>query len=102
MDEHPKAVIIDESTWYSLSEACGLCRVDDERIQEMIQEGVLSPAGSSAQEWRFGARELRRIQIALRLQRDLDVNLPGAALALDLLEELDRLRTLTKNLDITG
>ena len=102
MDEHPKAVIIDESTWYSLSEACGLCRVDDEHIQEMIREGVLSPAGSSAQEWRFGARELRRIQIALRLQRDLDVNLPGAALALDLLEELDRLRTLTKNLDITG
>jgi chaperone modulatory protein CbpM len=102
MDHHPKTLIIDESSWYSLGEACGLCRVDDERIQEMIREGVLSPAGSSAQEWRFGAREVRRIQIALRLQRDLDVNLPGAALALDLLEELDRLRALTKNLDITG
>ena len=102
MDEYPKTLVIDESTWYSLGEACGLCRVNDERIQEMIREGVLSPAGSSAQEWRFGAREVKRIQVALRLQRDLDVNLPGAALALDLLEELDRLRALTKNLDITG
>ena len=102
MDEHFGTLIIDESTWCSLSEACSLCRVDDQHIQEMIREGVLSPSGSSAQEWRFGAQELKRIQIAVRLQRDLGVNLPGAALALDLLEELERLRNLTKNLDITG
>ena len=68
----------------------------------MIQEGLLTPAGSSAQEWRFGAQELKRIQITIRLQRDLHVNLPGAALALDLLDELERLRSLTKKLDITG
>jgi chaperone modulatory protein CbpM len=102
MDEHFAATVIDESTWFSLSEACRLCRVDNQRIQEMIQEGVLSPTGSSAQEWRFGAQELKRIQVAVRLQRDLGVNLPGAALVLDLLEELEHLRNLTKNLDITG
>jgi chaperone modulatory protein CbpM len=96
------AIVIDESTWFSLNEACRVCRVDDQRILEMVQEGVLSPTGSSSREWRFGARELKRIQIAVRLQRDLGVNLPGAALALDLLEELELLRNLTKNLDITG
>ena len=33
-----------------------------------------------------------RARTALRLQRDLEINLPGVALALELLEELDRLR----------
>jgi chaperone modulatory protein CbpM len=35
---------------------------------------------------------LVRIRIARRLQADLDLNLPGIALALDLLEELAQLR----------
>jgi chaperone modulatory protein CbpM len=94
--------VFDESTWCTLTEACQFCKVKDQLITEMIQEGLLTPAGSSAQEWRFGAQELKRIQITIRLQRDLHVNLPGAALALDLLDELERLRSLTKKLDITG
>jgi chaperone modulatory protein CbpM len=93
--------VFDESTWCTLSEACQLCNVKDHIVKEMIQEGLLTPVGSSAQEWRFGAQELKRIQITIRLQRDLRVNLPGAALALDLLEELDQLRNLAKKLDIS-
>jgi chaperone modulatory protein CbpM len=93
--------VFDESTMCTLSEACMLCKVNNQFIQEMVKEGLLSPAGSSIRDWRFGAQELRRIQITIRLQRDLRVNLPGAALALDLLEELEHLRNLTKKLDIS-
>jgi chaperone modulatory protein CbpM len=57
-------------------------------IHEMIDEGIITPAGDNPQNWCFGALEIKRIQITLRLQQDLRVNLPGAALALDLLEEL--------------
>jgi chaperone modulatory protein CbpM len=102
MSQYPTYTVIDESTWCTLTETCKLCKVDDQLIQEMVHEGVLSPSGSSPLEWRFGAQELKRIQITIRLQRDLRVNLPGAALALDLLEELERLRNLTKNIDIIG
>jgi chaperone modulatory protein CbpM len=35
---------------------------------------------------------VQRVQTAIRLQQDLGVNLAGAALALDLLEELQELR----------
>ena len=35
---------------------------------------------------------MTRIQRVIRLQHDFEVNLPGAALALDLLEEIERLR----------
>lgn len=96
MDNHQEYTIIDESTWCNLSEACRLCKVDDRLIKEMIREGLLCPSGSGASTWQFGARELRRIQVTVRLQRDLHVNLPGAALALDLLEELERMRNLIK------
>jgi chaperone modulatory protein CbpM len=96
MKKHFSYTVLDESTWCSLSEACRLCKVEDTRIKEMVQEGLISPAGSSAHDWHFGAQELKRIQITIRLQRDLGVNLPGAALALDLLEELEHLRSQTK------
>jgi chaperone modulatory protein CbpM len=96
MENHFTYTVIDESTWCSLSETCRLCKVDDELVKEMVQEGVISPAGTSIREWRFGAQELKRIQVTVRLQRDLRVNLPGAALALDLLEELELLRSLVK------
>jgi chaperone modulatory protein CbpM len=49
-----------------------------------------------AAEWRFSGTALRRARTALRLQRDLEINLPGVALALELLEEIDKLRRTLK------
>ncbi len=53
--------------------------------------------GDNPRNWCFGATQIKRIQITLRLQQDLRVNLPGAALALDLLEELAELQGLLSN-----
>jgi chaperone modulatory protein CbpM len=84
--------LIDEELECSLPDICRLCNVSGEVVQEMIDEGLLCPRGRHPREWRFTAIEMRRIQISLRLQRDLRVNLPGCALVLDLLEELEELR----------
>ncbi len=83
---------LDETTIVTLRQCCSLCRVSAQMIHEMIDEGVISPTGDNPQNWRFGSIEVKRIQITLRLQQDLGVNLPGAALALDLLEELAKFR----------
>lgn len=85
-------MVLDESTWFSLDELCGICRVRLEVVREMVDEGLVRPLGGEPGQWRFGGQELRRMQIALRLQRDLEVNFAGAALALDLLEEIADLR----------
>ncbi len=37
-------------------------------------------------------KTLRRMESAFRLHRDLEINLPGVVLALDLLDELKQLR----------
>jgi chaperone modulatory protein CbpM len=43
-------------------------------------------------EWQFSGEALRRARLALRLHRDLEVNLAGVALALQLMAEIDGLR----------
>jgi len=84
--------LLGERTECSLKEICELCNVPAEMIQDMIDEGLIIPKGSGPVEWRFTGVEIRRIQVSLRLQRDLRINLPGCALVLDLLDELNELR----------
>ena len=85
--------ILDETVTLGFSEICTLCHVERSLIYEMIDEGVLAPEGTSPEDWRFNGLAVKRIQVTLRLQNHLGINLPGAALALDLLEELDELRS---------
>ncbi len=91
--------IIDESCEYSLRELCTVCKVHAQFVQELIDEGILSPEGQNPGEWRFAAVEIRRIQLSIRLQEDLRINLPGTALALDLLDEIDQLRRSKSHLE---
>jgi chaperone modulatory protein CbpM len=63
-----------------------------DRVVEMVWEGVIDPLGHTRDDWRFTALHLRQIGVAVRLQRDLGVNLPGVALALQLLREIEVLR----------
>lgn len=84
--------LLDEQMELSLAELCRACSVHAETVLAMVEEGLLEPRGTAPAEWRFPGPAVRRVQVALRLQRDLGLNLPGAALALDLLEELEILR----------
>jgi len=87
----PSAIILEEQTDLTLSEVSQACAVRVETIVELVDEGVLSPIGREPHRWRFTGTHLRRATVAIRLQRDLGVNLAGAALALQLMDELDAL-----------
>ena len=84
--------IFEEYAVLSVDELSRLCAVDRAYIVELVQEGVLSVTAVEAEQWRFAGTALRRARTALRLQRDLEINLPGVALALELMEELGALR----------
>ena len=86
------AMPLDESVEFSLTELCSACRVEEELVIEIVAEGIVEPIGADREQWRFSGRALARVQRVIRLQQDFGVNLPGAALALELLEELERLR----------
>jgi len=87
-------MILDEEIECDLQDICCMCNISSETVQDMIDEGLIRPRGSNPTQWRFSVVEIRRIQVTLRLQQDLRVNLPGCALVLELLEELDELRRL--------
>ena len=84
--------LLDDTLELELEELCRMCHADEEFVVALVAEGVLEPRGSSRTRWRFTGRSVRRTQVALRLHHDLDINLPGVALALDLLEEIQQLR----------
>lgn len=88
---HLSGVVLDRRTTFTLIDFSTACGVERERIVEMVQEGVIEPISEHG-DWRFHGEALVRAKRALRLVRDLGLNWPGAALALDLLDEIERLR----------
>jgi chaperone modulatory protein CbpM len=84
--------VLGEDVELTLAELCRTCQLPAERVCELVTEGVIEPQGREPDVWVFRWTSIRRVRCALRLERDLGVNLAGAALALDLLEELGRLR----------
>lgn len=83
----------------SLAELSRHCEVSAEKLLSLVGEGVLEPSGGNEREWRFGAADLARVRCALRLERDLGVNIAGIALALELLDESRQLRARVRALE---
>ncbi|HLT26186.1 MAG TPA: chaperone modulator CbpM [Zeimonas sp.] len=98
--------VVEEQIEFTLVELSRACGADEEQITALIVEGVIepiAPGGAAAQpgridldaarsQWRFSGSALRRARLAMRLARDLEVNPPGVALALDLIDEIEALR----------
>lgn len=83
--------LLDESRWFSASELCEVCQAQLDTLAEMVEWGMLEVQGSAPSDWRFPAHSVRRARTAMRLLGDLGVNLAGAAVIIDLIDERDRL-----------
>lgn len=92
-----QGVVLNETTRCTLTDLCTFCGANVETIHEMVAEGIITPEGRTTMEWRFTSLAIKRVQTAMRLQRDLHINLPGCALVLDLLDELEELRCLSRH-----
>ena len=89
--------VIEEETVITLDELCRNCTVRTEEVITLVEEGILDPADGpldreEAGRWQFHISSVRRVRTVVRLQRDLGVNLPGAALALELLDRIEELQ----------
>ncbi len=86
------AVLVDETSRISLVDVCEQYHLSEALLREMLDHGFFGQTSVSITNLEFDNLTLRRIQSAQRLQQDLDINLPGVILALELLDELDQLR----------
>lgn len=84
--------IEDDKAGLTAAELCHTFQLSADQLKELVDEGLIEPLIQEEGQWRFQGASLRRIHYALRLNRDLGVNWAGAALALELLDELKRLR----------
>jgi len=91
-------IVLDEQTELTLGELCRACCRHAEWIEQLVDEGILEPAGHNPAQWRFSGTSLQKAHIAMRLQRDLDINLAGVALALDLMDEIESLQAVLSRL----
>ncbi len=91
---HTGTVIEEDSL--TLEQLCRACGAHADWVISLVEESIIEPQGNEMHVWRFSGASLVRVRSALRLQRDLGVNLAGIALALDLMEELENLRAQLK------
>jgi chaperone modulatory protein CbpM len=84
--------LIDDDVTLTLVELCQACKGSEDLVTALVFEGVLEPVGQQPQEWRFTGAAIRRTRLAQHLTQDLEVNTPGVALALDLLDQIDMLQ----------
>ena len=91
--------ILESSVTYTLEELCNTCNVEAEWVTSLVDQGAIDPVGDARSNWRFASLAIIRVARAKRLERDLGLNLPGVALALDLLEQIDDLRSRLKALE---
>ena len=75
-----------------LREVCEELKVSREACIELVELGVVQPAGDNPEDWVFDTAGVSVVRRTLRLQRDLDLDWTAAALMVDLLEERERLR----------
>lgn len=89
-------VVVDHEHPLSIAELSRACCMHAEWVMELVDAGILEPhyppGRSERARLQFSGSSLRRALVVRRLQRDLGVNLAGAALALDLMDEMDTLR----------
>lgn len=87
------AVLVDDER-LSTEEITFSCTVDHAWLVEHVQAGVLSPEpGSDMAAWRFSGADVKRVRRLLELERNFAACPELAGLVVDLLEEIERVKT---------
>jgi chaperone modulatory protein CbpM len=86
--------LVEEELMLTIDELSGVCAVARERIVELLELGVFDARAAGG--GRLSGEALRRARLALRLQRDLELNAAGAALVVELLERIDALEAQSR------
>jgi chaperone modulatory protein CbpM len=87
-----------QNTVLSVDELCEICHISPDFIGDLVAYDIIHAASFHERQC-FNIQEIQRVQTALRLRRDLEINLAGIAVVLDLLEERQELRDSKQTLE---
>jgi chaperone modulatory protein CbpM len=86
-------VIVEEHVSFTLSALCQASGARPELVHGLVSEGLLRPTGRGPEDWQFSGDALPQTRRALRLARDFELDLAAVGLVMELLAEIDRLRS---------
>ena len=84
--------VLSEEHKLTLNDICESCGLSESKVRTYIEESVVEVQSDDAKLWRFSEVSIVRIQKAHRLERDLRLNPAGAALALELMSQIEDLK----------
>ena len=73
-------------------ELCQRISVTLTEVREIVAHGIIEPANSDPDDWQFAPETATLAARAVRLHRDLQIDWPGVALVLELLDDLQHLK----------
>jgi chaperone modulatory protein CbpM len=96
MSNHHVIIVADytQEVWYTLDELSEMTGLPQSMILELIAHDVIQ-----AEKQRVNALQLQRLRKISRLHQDLDINLAGLVLAMNLMDELAALRERLQFMD---
>lgn len=83
---------MNKNIYYTTQAVCVAHKLTEEMIAEMVSWGIADPKGVRPNKWLFSQNDFERIECANRFSEEFDINIPGTALVLELLDELDKVR----------
>ena len=92
-DSTNSGIVVEEHVVFTFTALCRASGADAAQLQALVGEGLLEPAGHGPDDWQFNGNALPRALTALRLARDLELGLSGVAIVMDLLAEIETLRS---------
>lgn len=90
-------ILMDETSSLSLIEVCQQYNIPEAWLLELIEHGFFHEHVTEIDQ-----QTLARLQSARRLQADLDLNIAGLVLVMELLDELKQMRQVASLLEKQG
>ena len=84
----------------SFEEFCQVTNLASAVLIEIVEQGIVEPKGNAPENWSFDTQMIAVTKKALRLHNDLDIDWPGIALAISLIDELELLRQENRRLNM--
>ena len=82
----------DTPSHLTVTEFSRVIHADHNMIVELIEYQIIQPSGTQAENWQFDSLCVTRAKHALSFIQDLEVNMPGVALAFELLDQIEHLK----------
>jgi len=96
-----ESISVVEHSHLTITELSQAVKIEHTQVIAWVNEGVLHPVGDTPDQWVFTGDAFRKAKLASNLFHSFEINPPGIALAIDLLEQVDELQKQLADLNKT-